>query len=241
MSVNVRKFVSGMLGAKCNSLGRMHARAKPKSHDPEAEFNLERGTITAEDVAGAVGAARHQDPLAVDVFCLIWWGEFQAHQANTDPLLARIVNRAVHQHADRLRSKDTFGGRKRTDLARARARELTLDSFERMAKAAVREIVNPTRCDCCGGNGREWKRVEGPDGVKVMAELDCETCKGRGAVATSDNRRSRLIGIRRADYPRYYRDTYEALLNDIKALERRGAGLIASQFALFEQRVGEGS
>ncbi len=221
--MNPRKLIAAMLGATACSLGRFVARKNPRPPEPGRP---QRDPIKAIDVAGAVGAAHQHDPLAVDVLCLLWWGEWSQHRSNVEPLLDLLAHRMRIKVITPTGVKDTKIARSRTSLARTRTRSgekpLEAEDVPRMVEAAIREIHDPSKCDNCAGYGELWSKAK-------TAVVGCDECGGRGTLAASDNRRSRLIGCRRSDYVGRFKDAYEAIHSDIRKLEAQGAHLVYLQ------------
>jgi hypothetical protein len=97
--------------------------------------------------------------------------------------------------------------------------EETTSTLQALAKSAVEEFIQLSKCEKCRGSGKVIARAK-PDlvtrddgrkpNVQVRHYVTCDRCKGHGVIRWSERRAAREAGLTRQTYGRRYRDLREA-------------------------------
>lgn len=177
-------------------------------------YDVGRGgipSITPQDVAAALGIARGQEPLGVEII-------LQRSAPDLAALSARdrrgmVADLAIREHCRRQRALIRAGEAKTTAELRMEFRMATRldlqDATQRheQARAEAWPRLGPTwaklielidceqaahgRCKACGGTGEIWI----PTAVGLSARATCRKCGGSGVEQTSGRRRAEQIGV----------------------------------------------
>ena len=211
---------------------------------PNVRFDVGAGglpELTAQDIAGALAFV--QDPLAREVFCLLWWpAGARLTRASVLAQLRTLVwqeqsdramafcdasNRSLHA-AEELRQAragaDTAELRRVLAFAEAKAhaarRQLwprTVETYSLLVLGVLDELGATRNCPRC--DGRET--IATPLGPKT-----CERCSGTGKVSYTNVARAAALGVDESTYRKTWAGVYDWLYFKANDMEQAAAETI---------------
>ncbi|MGH7744817.1 MAG: hypothetical protein ACREQ5_08385 [Candidatus Dormibacteria bacterium] len=196
--------------------------------------------LTPQDIAAALVFI--QDPLARDIFCLLWWpdgskltltdllrrlrqllmAEF-SHRARALEIarlelhIAECEYAARHSHSDH-DHRILAECRQKLGVAKAKRWPADMSLYPVLCGAVLMEVGTGMQCRQCAGRGT------------LMADalvIECSRCGGRGAIPVTDRSRAESIARDESSYRTTWRGVYEWLYACVVVLEHHAAAQLA--------------